>query len=188
MQCPHHSNRLCPAHRSHPRPRHQPCPPPSPYESHPRHRAAPPAFPQSAASRGAESFQHAGRMARTASQRAPRENYLIPAPSSVAAFGAVRQRARHSSHRGAQTDSAECRAPNARTNGSRCSRSVSSQGARRRALALPSLGRNRLRASLGRCRGLKVASHLHTPRRIAPCLSFPRRCRVCFTRFDQTEI
>ena len=41
MQCPHHSNRLCPAHRSHPRPDHQPCPPPSPCESHPRHRAAP---------------------------------------------------------------------------------------------------------------------------------------------------
>ena len=41
MQCPHHSNRLCPAYRSHPRPDHQPCPPPSPCESHPRHRAAP---------------------------------------------------------------------------------------------------------------------------------------------------
>ena len=89
MQCPHHSSRLCPAHRSHPRPDHQPCPPLSPYESHPRHRAAPPVFPRSAASCGAESFQHAGRKARTASRRAPRESYLFP--STVLSRGTLRR-------------------------------------------------------------------------------------------------
>ena len=109
MQCPHHSNRLCPAYRSHPRPDHQPCPPPSPCESHPRHRAAPAVFQTSAASCGAKRFQHAGRVARTASQRAPRESNLIPAPSTVAALSAVRQRARRRSHHGAQNGL--CRVP-----------------------------------------------------------------------------
>ena len=89
MQCPHHSSRLCPAHRSHPRPDHQPCPPLSPYESHPRHRAAPPVFPRSAAACGAETFQHAGRKARTASRRAPRESYLFP--STVLSRGTLRR-------------------------------------------------------------------------------------------------
>ena len=41
-------------------------------------------------------------------------------------------------------------------NGSRCSRSVSCKGALRRALTLPSLGRNRLRASLARWRGFQL--------------------------------
>jgi len=45
-------------------------------------------------------------------------------------------------------------------NGSRCSRSVSCKGALRRALTLPSLGWNRLRASLARCRG---ATELQAP-------------------------
>ena len=107
MQCPHHSNRLCPAHRSRPRPDHQPYPPPSPCESHPRHRAA--VFQTSATSCGAKHFQHAGRGARTANQRTPRESNLIPTPSTVAALSAVRQRARRGSHHGAQNGL--CRVP-----------------------------------------------------------------------------
>ncbi len=134
------------------------CPPPPPFESHPRHHAAPPVFPKSDASCGAESFQHAGRKARTDIQRAPRENYSIfnPCPQrrhsapSVSAPATAPTAARKRTLPSAAT-------PDAQRNGSRYSRGASSKGARRRALALPSLGRNRLRASLARWRGSRVS-------------------------------
>lgn len=151
MQCPHHSNRLCPAHRSRPRPDHQPCPPPPPYESHPRHRAAPAVFQTSTASCGAKSSQHAGRVARTASQRAPRESNLIPAPSTVAALSAVRQRARPGSHHGAQNGLCRMPRPPAPEKMARIARAAY----RARALSgapsrSPASGGNILRASLAR--------------------------------------
>jgi hypothetical protein len=147
----HHSNRLCPAYRSHPRPDHQPCPPPSPCESHPRHRAAPAVFQTSAASCGAKALPARGpscphrqsaRSARKQFDSSPRPRSRHSAPS-VSAPAAAPTTAR-------KTDSAECRDPAARKDGSRCSQSVTSKGALRRALALPGLGRNTLRASLAR--------------------------------------
>ena len=190
MQCPHHSNRLCPAYRSHPRPDHQPCPPPSPCESHPRHRAAPAVFQTSAASCGAKRFQHAGRVARTASQRAPRESNLIPAP--VHGRGTQRRpsaRPPRLPPRRAKRTLPSAAPPDAREDGSRCSRSVSCKGARRRALALPSLGREhaaRFACPLAR---INCVNRPATPRRteafcrILPpnisSLPFPRRFRLC---------
>ena len=217
MQCPNHSSRLGPAYRSRPRPDHQPCPPPSPYESHPaivRHRhanrapstGAPPTVRRCmksalhgkrhrSSAHGMFALRDSARLSpnhparasccdalcglarslnqalRAQSPRPASQSSPAPRPATANAFASLSPRAKPSRSilpaiRARRRESATIvppprvasRAPPA-LKGSRCSRSISCKGALRRALALPSLGRNMLRASLARWRGLSAPAH-----------------------------